>query len=171
MKSIERVRNALIDLGIGDAIIELPASHSARTAQLAAEAISQYLKVDVPVGAIVKSLVFMADTQPILVLVAGDRRGDVNKLKMAAGAAEVKIADAETVRSATGFAVGGVPPVGHRDELPVVIDRSLSRFETVYAAAGHPHAVFPIPYARLVEVTRGRVADVTPDEARTTKDE
>lgn len=159
MKSVERVREALIASGIGDVIIDLP--DSARTAQMAADALSKHLNLDVPVGTIVKSLVFVADAQPVLVLVAGDRRGDMEKLKAATGASRVKIADAETVRSATGFAIGGVPPIGHDDGLPVIIDQSLGRFETVYAAAGHPHTVFPIPFARLVEITRGRVADVS----------
>jgi prolyl-tRNA editing enzyme YbaK/EbsC (Cys-tRNA(Pro) deacylase) len=168
MKSVERVRAALIASGVGDAIIELP--NSARTAQMAADALSQHLGSEVSVGAIVKSLVFAADAQPLLVLVAGDRRGDVEKLKAATGATEVAIADAETVRAATGFAIGGVPPIGHTDGLPVIIDRSLGRFETVYASAGHPHAVFPISFAQLVEVTRGRVTDVTLDEGRSTKD-
>ena len=166
MKSVERVRAALISAGMGDVIIELP--DSARTAQMAADALSKHLNIDVPVGAIVKSLVFVADAQPILVLVAGDRRGDVEKLKAATGASEVKIAEAETVRAATGYAVGGVPPIGHPDSPPVLIDQSLGRFETVYAAAGHPHAIFPIRFDRLAEATRGRVADVTLDEGRTT---
>lgn len=162
VNTVERVRTALIASGIGDVIIELP--DSARTAQMAADALGKYLEADVPVGAIVKSLVFVADAQPVLVLVAGDRRGDVEKIKAATGASRVKMADAETVRSATGFAVGGVPPVGHSASLPVIVDQSLGRFETVYAAAGHPHAVFPIRFDRLVEATRGRVADVTLDE-------
>jgi prolyl-tRNA editing enzyme YbaK/EbsC (Cys-tRNA(Pro) deacylase) len=158
MKSVERVRAALIAADIGDVIINLP--DSARTAQMAAEALSRHLGTHVPVGAIVKSLVFVADARPVLVLVAGDRRGDAEKLKAATRASSVRLADAETVRAATGFAIGGVPPVGHSDGLPVIIDQSLARFETVYAAAGHPHAVFPIPFARLVEATGGRVADV-----------
>ena len=160
MKSVERVRAALIESGVGDVIIELPASQSARTAQMAADALSRRLDLPVPVGAIVKSLVFLADRRPILALVAGDRRGDTHKLRRALGASNVGIADAEAVRAATGFAIGGVPPLGHSNDLPVLIDESLGRFETVYAAAGHPHAVFPIAFARLVEVTRGRVADI-----------
>ncbi len=162
MKSIDRVRTALVAAGVGDVIIELP--ESARTAQMAADALSKHLNMPVPVGAIVKSLVFLADGRPVLVLVAGDRRGDAEKLKAATGASEIKMAGGEAVRAATGFAIGGVPPVGHRDGLPVLVDRSLSRFEMVYAAAGHPNAVFPIPFARLVEAAQGRLADVTNDE-------
>ena len=159
MTSVDRVRSALAAAGLGDAIIELP--DSARTAQMAADALTRHLHFEVPVGAIVKSLVFVADAQPVLVLVAGDRRGDGARIAQAMGAAEARIADAETVRSATGFAIGGVPPVGHPDGLPVLIDETLGRFSTVYAAAGHPHAVFPIPFARLVEISGGRVLDVT----------
>jgi prolyl-tRNA editing enzyme YbaK/EbsC (Cys-tRNA(Pro) deacylase) len=159
MKSVERVRSALVAAGVGDVIIDLP--DSARTAQMAADALGKYLNTPVAVGAIVKSLVFIAEAQPVLVLVAGDRRGDPQKLQAALGVSFVAIANAEAVRAATGFAIGGVPPVGHADNLPVLIDESLSRFETVYAAAGHPHAVFPIAYAILVDVTRGRVADVS----------
>ena len=162
MKSIERVRAALIESGVGDVIIELP--DSARTAQMAADALSKYLNIPVPVGAIVKSLVFLADSRPILVLVAGDRRGDPQKLEAALGVSNVAIADAEAVRAATGFAIGGVPPVGHANPLSVLIDQSLSRFATVYAAAGHPHAVFPIKFATLIELTQGRVADVASDK-------
>jgi prolyl-tRNA editing enzyme YbaK/EbsC (Cys-tRNA(Pro) deacylase) len=167
MKSVDRVRAALIASGVGDVIIDLP--DSARTAQMAAAALSKHLNHDVPVGAIVKSLVFTTNERPVLVLVAGDRRADADKLKTATGASTVKMADAETVRAATGYTIGGVPPIGHSDALPVIVDRSLKRFETVYAAAGHPHAVFPILFTRLVEVTRGRVADVTHDENPATK--
>ena len=167
MKSVERVRAALIAAGVGDVIIDLP--DSARTAPMAAAALSKHLNQDVPVGAIVKSLVFTADRQPVLVLVAGDRRADTGKLKSATRASTVEMADAETVRTATGYAIGGVPPVGHSDGLPIIVDRSLERFETVYAAAGHPHAVFPILFTRLVEVIRGRVVDVTRDENPATK--
>ncbi len=158
MKSVERVRAALVAAGVGDVIIDLP--DSARTAQMAADALGRHLKIPIPVGAIVKSLVFVADGQPALVLVAGDRRGDTGKLKTALGVSDVRIANAEAVRAATGFAIGGVPPVGHGGDLPTLIDESLGRFETVYAAAGHPHAVFPIAFAQLVEVTRGRVKDI-----------
>jgi prolyl-tRNA editing enzyme YbaK/EbsC (Cys-tRNA(Pro) deacylase) len=167
MKSVDRVRAALVASGIGDVTIDLP--DSARTAPMAAAALSKHLNQDVPVGAIVKSLVFMANERPVLVLVAGDRRADADKLRAATGALTVKMADAETVRATTGYTIGGVPPVGHSDSLPVIVDRSLQRFETVYAAAGHPHAVFPIPFTRLVEVAHGHVADVTRDENPATK--
>jgi Cys-tRNA(Pro) deacylase len=154
-KSVERVRQYFQDNGLDISVVEL--DKSTRTAQLAAEAIGTEL------GSIVKSLLFLADGKPALVLVAGDRRADAKKLAQVLEAKKVKIADADTVRAETGFAIGGVPPVGHHTPLPTIIDRSLSRFETVYAAAGSPRAVFPIAYDMLLQVTAGRVADVTED--------
>lgn len=153
MKGPQRVQATLCELGVEIEVRELDAS--TRTAQEAADAIGTEL------GSIVKSLVFLADGQPVIALVAGDRRADSAHLKVLLGARHVMIADADQVRQATGYAIGGVPPVGHKTALPVWIDRSLSRFETVYAAAGGPRAIFPISYFRLVELTGGNVADLT----------
>lgn len=155
-KSVERVQQYFKDNGLDISVVEL--DKSTRTAQLAAEAIGTEL------GSIVKSLVFLADGRPALVLVAGDRRADTKKLAQVLEAKKVKIADADTVRAETGFAIGGVPPVGHHALLPTLIDQSLGRFETVYAAAGSPRAVFPIAYDMLLQVTAGQVADVTEDK-------
>jgi Cys-tRNA(Pro) deacylase len=154
-KSVERVRQYFKDNGLDISVVEL--DRSTRTAQLAAEAIGTEL------GSIVKSLVFLADGKPALVLVAGDRRADTKKLAQVLGAKKVKIADADAVRAETGFAIGGVPPVGHHTSLLTIVDRSLSRFETVYAAAGAPNAVFPIAHEVLLQITAGQVADVTED--------
>lgn len=153
MKGPERVQAALEAAGLAIEVVKL--ADSARTAQLAAEAIGTEL------GSIVKSLVFLADGEPVLVLVAGDRRADPAKLKDLLAARRVMIADAERVKQETGFAIGGVPPVGHLRPLPTWVDQSLERFDTVYAAAGHPHAVFPISYEDLVRLTNGQVADIT----------
>ena len=152
MKGTQRVQLVLEKLGLEIEIIELDAS--ARTAKLAAQAIGTKL------GSIVKSLVFLADGQPVVVLVAGDRRADPEKLKALLKARRVMIANADQVREATGYAIGGVPPLGHKKPLPVWIDRSLSRFETVYAAAGGPRTIFAITYTELVEVTGGKEADI-----------
>jgi Cys-tRNA(Pro) deacylase len=116
-------------------------------------------------GAIVKSLLFLIDDQPTLVLVAGDRMADQKKLAalFKVGKKKVKLADAETVLCTTGYEVGGVPPVGHNSKLPVLVDESLSRFETVWAAAGMHNAVFPIAYSTLIEITCGQVAAITED--------
>ena len=153
MKGSERVQAALEVAGLAIDVVKL--ADSARTAQLAAEAIGTEL------GSIVKSLVFLADGKPALVLVAGDRRADPVKLKALLSARRVMIADAERVKQETGFSIGGVPPVGHVQPLTTWIDESLGRFETVYAAAGHPHAVFPISFELLVKLTDGHVADIT----------
>jgi prolyl-tRNA editing enzyme YbaK/EbsC (Cys-tRNA(Pro) deacylase) len=153
VKGPARVQAALEAAGLDITVVRL--EKSARTAQLAAEALGTTL------GSIVKSLVFLADGEPILVLVAGDRRADPAKLKQLMGSRRVMIANAERVQRETGFSIGGVPPVGHLRPLPTWIDKSLDRFETVYAAAGHPRVVFPIALEALVRITAGRMADVT----------
>jgi len=155
------VQAALKEAGLDINVVKL--QKSARTAQLAADALGTAL------GSIVKSLLFLADGEPVLVLVAGDRRADPARLKELVGAQRVKIATAERVRQETGFSIGGVPPVGHQRPLPTWIDTSLERFETVYAAAGHPRAVFPIAFETLVRVTDGHVADVTETPSREEK--
>ena len=152
MKKRERVEAALKTAGLEIDVLEL--SKSARTAQLAASAL------DTRLGSIVKSLIFLADGEPILVLVAGDRRASSEKLKRLLGARRVMIADADRVRQESGFSIGGVPPIGHDRPLSTWIDESLGRFETVYAAAGHPRAVFPIAFRTLTRITEGKVADL-----------
>jgi prolyl-tRNA editing enzyme YbaK/EbsC (Cys-tRNA(Pro) deacylase) len=155
MSSIDKVREYLKHRGLSIEVMEL--AESTRTAALAAEAVGS------PLGAIVKSLVFLADGKPVLVLVAGDKRADHRKLERILKAKRVMIANADQVREATGFAIGGVPPVAHKTRLPTLIDKNLGRFETLYAAAGSPHALFPISYEALVEITGGQLADVTED--------
>jgi prolyl-tRNA editing enzyme YbaK/EbsC (Cys-tRNA(Pro) deacylase) len=123
-------------------------SDSARTAALAAAAL------DVEVGQIVKSLVFLCGETPVVVLCAGDRRVDVGRLGLSR-------APAERVRQVTGFSIGGVPPLGHTAELETTIDESLRRFSVVWAAAGTPHDVFSIGTDALIEAIPGaRVARV-----------
>ena len=149
----EAVKRALKAAGV--AVSFLPLRQSGRTAPLAAQALG------VPLGSIVKSLLFLADGQAILLLVAGDRRVATDRLKALLGVRRVMIADARRVEEETGFPVGGVPPVGHRHPLPTWVDRSLERFETVYAAAGHPDILFAISFGDLVRATGGQVADFT----------
>jgi prolyl-tRNA editing enzyme YbaK/EbsC (Cys-tRNA(Pro) deacylase) len=161
MKGPARVQAALKTAGLEIDTVTL--QKSARTAQLAADALGTAL------GSIVKSLLFLADGKPVLVLVAGDRRADPTKLKKLLGTRRVMIADAERVKQETGFSIGGVPPVGHEQPLPTWIDSSLARFETVYAAAGHPHTIFPIPFEALVRITNGHVIDVTENLAKEKK--
>ena len=150
-QSVQRVENYLRECGLEITVLEMDGS--TRTAQLAAQAIGTEL------GSIVKSLVFLADGEPTLVLVAGDRRADPGKLKSLLGARRVMIADADQVRQSTGFAIGGVPPVAHDHPLRTLIDKNLSRFEMVYAAAGSPQAIFPIAYGQLVALTNGQEVD------------
>ena len=154
MSAVERVRQALAAHGLDPGLVqELPADTS--TAEAAAQA------VGAPQGSIVKTLVFLADGAPLLVLVAGDRRADIHRLRAVLGLSKkrLRIAQPEEVLARTGFEVGGVPPLGHDVVVPVVIDRTLSRFDRVWAAAGSPHAVFPIGYDRLVAITNGDVLD------------
>jgi prolyl-tRNA editing enzyme YbaK/EbsC (Cys-tRNA(Pro) deacylase) len=142
---------------------ELPADTS--TAEAAAQA------VDAPQGSIVKSLIFLAREvdesggetwSPLLVLVAGDRRADVKCLRSQLGLSKrrLRIARPAEVRELTGFDVGGVAPVGHLGQVRTLIDSSLSRFDTVWAAAGNANAVFPIAFNQLVSITGGEVMDL-----------
>jgi prolyl-tRNA editing enzyme YbaK/EbsC (Cys-tRNA(Pro) deacylase) len=161
MNPVDRVRAALKERGLGDVVLEL--DDSAATAPLAAAAIGAHYHIVVPVGAIVKSLVFLIDGQPAIILGTGDRNIDQKRLGdlYGVGRKKVKLADAATAFALTGFEVGGVAPVGHIQPLPVVIDQALSRFDPVWAAAGAPRAVFPITYPQLIEITSGRVAALT----------
>lgn len=148
------VQAALDALGL-DITVEIFDSSTA-TSQEAADSIGTSL------GSIAKSLCFLVDGQPVVVIASGDRRVDDRKLAKLheVSRKKVKIADAQTTVEATGYAPGGVPPVGHASDLPIYIDDTLSRFEQVYAAAGSPNAIFPVPYETLVEITGGKVVDL-----------
>ncbi len=146
-RTAARYQDRLADRGLDVRVRMLP--DSARTAAEAAAAIG------VEVGQIVKSLVFLRDRDAVMVLCAGDRRVAADRLGL-------RPARAEQVRELTGFAIGGVPPLAHATELPTLIDSSMERFDVVWAAAGHPHAVFPIEVARLIAAMPGaEIADVT----------
>jgi prolyl-tRNA editing enzyme YbaK/EbsC (Cys-tRNA(Pro) deacylase) len=132
-------------LGLDIEVREL--SESTRTAQEAADA------VGVEVGQIVKSLVFVDGEGPLLCLCAGDRRVDTTKL-----GPDVRQASGREVRDAAGFAIGGVPPLGHDEPIRTVIDASLRRFDTVWCAGGTPNAVFPVATEALIAAIPG--ADV-----------
>ncbi|MFB6118313.1 YbaK/EbsC family protein [Halosegnis sp.] len=131
-------------------------SEETRTAADAAEAIG------CAVARIASSLVFLADGDPIVVVTSGANRVDEAKLADAMGvpATAVAMADPETVREATGWAIGGVPPICHDRPLPVYLDETLTDQSTVWAAAGTPEAVFPIAPAQLRELADATVADV-----------
>lgn len=149
-RNAERVQDALRAAGSDAAVVELPTS--ARTSVEAAAAIG------VEVGQIAKSLVFTVDGEPVVAVLSGTDRLDPDKLRRALGGAAVDRADADAVRSATGYAIGGVSPLGHSAR--VVVDRGLSAYDVVWAAAGTPHAVFPTTFAELVAASGGTVADV-----------
>lgn len=127
---------------------------TARTAKDAAT----LLKCEV--GAIVKSLLFRADETFLICLIAGDKRCSLNKLKKIVEKKDVCMADADEVKSITGFSIGGVAPIAHSSQLNILIDQSLSRFQNVFAAAGHPNSIFKINFDQLVQMTKGEVKEI-----------
>ncbi len=150
--AVKRVRDALAAAGSAARVIEL-----AETARTAADAAAS---LGVERGAIVKSLVFAIEGRAVMALVAGDRRCDVKALgRVLEATGKVVRADAELVRSATGYSIGGVAPLGHPAPLPLAIDASLARFEAIYAAAGHPHCVFATSAAELAQLTGGALVE------------
>jgi prolyl-tRNA editing enzyme YbaK/EbsC (Cys-tRNA(Pro) deacylase) len=141
-----RFAERLHALGLDVSVEVLP--DSTRTAVEAAAA------VGCEVGQIVKSLVFMRGDEPVMVLCAGDRR-------VAAGRLGLRAANADQARVSTGFAIGGIPPLGHDRPLETLIDESLRRFATVWCAAGTPHAVFEVGTDALIAaIPGGAVVDV-----------
>ena len=150
--SAERVVEALRAFGITAHVKEF--SESTHTAEEAATAIGT------TVGQIVKSLVFLAGDRPILALVSGTNRADTAKLSAAAGGT-IRRADAATVRSVTGYAIGGVPPLGHSTPLRTFLDRDLLQYTSVWAAAGTPNAVFEITPRELERITQAEAIDLS----------
>jgi prolyl-tRNA editing enzyme YbaK/EbsC (Cys-tRNA(Pro) deacylase) len=145
------VADALAAAGIATQVVTF--AESTRTAEDAAAAIG------CEVGQIVKSLVFMAGDEAILALVSGVNRADTARLAALAGA-PIRRADANAVRSATGYAIGGVAPVGHPAALRIWLDEDLMRYGEVWAAAGTPNTVFRITPVELQRVTGAQVAKV-----------
>jgi Cys-tRNA(Pro) deacylase len=129
-------------------------SESTRTAADAA------LAIGVDLGQIVKSLVFSVDGEVVVALVSGDNLLDEDKLAKAAGGTTARREDADTVREATGFPVGGVPPFGHREPLRMFIDEDLLQYDEVWAAAGTPHVNFALTPDELVRATGAVVTDL-----------
>ena len=128
---------------------------STRTSQEAASALG------VAVGQIAKSLVFLADGEPVMVVASGADRVDTGRLAAHVGVMSIGRADAERVRAATGYPIGGVSPAGLDVRLRVLIDRALAPFDVVWAAAGTPNSVFPTTFAELLRVNGGEEADVS----------
>jgi prolyl-tRNA editing enzyme YbaK/EbsC (Cys-tRNA(Pro) deacylase) len=150
--SVARVAGILREAGATGEPVQL--EDSTRTAAQAAAALG------CEVGAIASSLLFTADGEPLLILTSGAHRVDTAYVATQLGVAKVTMADADTVRAATGFAIGGVAPVGHPEPLPTLVDTMLAEHPVVWAAAGHPHAVFPTSYDELLRLTGGTPTQV-----------
>jgi prolyl-tRNA editing enzyme YbaK/EbsC (Cys-tRNA(Pro) deacylase) len=151
VSAVDRVREALWRLGLEGEVLEFPTS--TRTAQEAADT------VGTSAAQIAKSLIFLAGGEPILVIASGKNRVSEKKLR-AHLRAKIRRADAEQVRAATGFVIGGVPPVGHPRTIRTFIDADLLAYPEIYAAAGSPRAVFKLTPADLVRTTGGEVMDL-----------
>jgi len=142
----------LSDLGVAGQVRELP--ESAPTAAAAAA------QLGCEVGAIANSLVFSADGAPLLVMTSGAHRVDTGRVAALIGASVVRRADARSVRTWTGQAIGGVGPVGHPAPIRTLVDTWLGKYDVIWAAAGHPFTVFPTSFAELARITGGTPADV-----------
>ena len=150
--SVIRVQARLQELGVAGEVKIL--ADSARSAREAADALG------VEVGQICSSLIFSVAGQPLLILTSGRHRVDTDLVSTTLNVAKLDRADADLVREATGFAIGGVAPVGHTQSIPTYIDSALNEHEVIWAAAGHPHAVFPTTFTELVAITGGEVIAV-----------
>jgi prolyl-tRNA editing enzyme YbaK/EbsC (Cys-tRNA(Pro) deacylase) len=153
--SVVRVTARLAQLGAGGQVRTL--DDAARTAAQAAA------QLGIEVAQIANSLVFAADGAPLLVMASGGHRVDTAKVAALVGATSVDRASPEFVREHTGFAIGGVAPVAHPEPLRTLVDTELEHYDEVWAAAGHPHTVFPTTYAELLRITGGEPAEVGAD--------
>lgn len=149
-KSAQAIQDIMSQKGLHSKVVELP--ESARTAQEAASAIGCML------GQIAKSLIFKTEKthKPILVLTSGPNRVNEKLIEAVVGEKIIK-ADAEFTREVTGFAIGGIPPLGHKQHIRTFIDQDLLTFDIVWAAAGTPHAVFSLKAGDLEAITQGTV--------------
>jgi prolyl-tRNA editing enzyme YbaK/EbsC (Cys-tRNA(Pro) deacylase) len=150
--NVQRVQAALAAAGSTGEVRELP--DSTRTSAEAAAAIG------VEVAQIAKSLVFLSDGEPVMVVASGADRVDTVKLSASLGGSRITRADADAVRTATGYPIGGVSPAGLDRTVPVMVDHALAGFDEIWAAAGTPHAVFKTTYHELLRISSGRPVDV-----------
>ena len=150
---VQRVEKILKDYDESQNIIVLETS--ARTALEAASSLG------CEVGAIVKSLLFKTENSFTLCLVAGDKRASLNSIKKSLKIKDASMASAEDVKNITGYTIGGVSPVGHLKKIEILIDKSLSRFHSLFAAAGHPNCVFKIDFTNLKKITNGITEEIT----------
>ena len=152
-ESVKRVIGVLNEFNTGLKVKIL--NSSARTAVDAANSLN------CEVGAIVKSLLLKADDSFVLCLISGDKKCSLNKVKKITGKKDVCMANAEDVKNETGYTIGGVSPVGHSNNLKIMIDEKLNRFQKIFAAAGHPNAVFKIDFKNLKDITKGAILDIS----------
>ena len=152
--NVARVAEILRAAGAAGEPVQL--EDSTRTAAEAAAALG------CAVGAIASSLVFAADCEPLLIVTSGAHRVDTEHVATQIGVGRIKRADADLVRTATGYAIGGVAPVGHPAPLRTLVDVALADHAVVWAAAGHSHAVFPTSYDELLRLTGGSPVQVQP---------
>ena len=152
-EAVKRVQEKLFNFEKSFKVLVL--KKSARTANDAATALG------CEVGAIVKSLLLRADSGFILCLVSGDKKCSLNKIKKITGKKDVCMANADDVKKQTGFTIGGVSPVGLTNNLEIMIDDQLNRFQDIFAAAGHPNVVFKINFKNLKEITKGVILDIS----------
>tara|TARA_Y100000746_G_scaffold89421_1_gene75936 strand:+ start:61 stop:543 length:483 start_codon:yes stop_codon:yes gene_type:complete len=150
VKRVEKILNEF-DSSIKIIVLE----QTARTANDAATALG------CKVGAIVKSLLFKAGENFILCLVSGDSKCSLNKLKKILREKDVSMANPDDVKKVTGFTIGGVSPVGHLKNINIYVDEALKRFTNIYAAAGHPNAIFKISFNQIVELTNGEISELS----------
>ena len=150
---VKRAEKCLKEFDEKLSLVEL--ENSAKTALDAANSLN------CEVGAIIKSLLIKIENDFLLCLVSGDKRCSLNKLKKISEKKNVRMASADEVKSQTGYTIGGVSPVGHINKIQIFIDNSLSRFTDIFAAAGHPNAIFKINYEKLIQITKGDVKDIT----------
>ena len=150
---VKRVQELLKNYSDNLKVIELKTS--ARTAKEAAASL------ECEVGAIIKSLLFKSEKYFFMCLVAGDKKCSLNKLKKITNCKDVSMANPEDVKKQTGYTIGGVSPIGHQETLKIMIDKSLERFSSLFAAAGHPNCVFKINFTDLQKITNGSIKEIT----------
>ena len=149
---VRRVEKFLRDFDKNQKIIVL--NTSARTALEAATSLG------CEVGAIVKSLLFKTEGNFTLCLVAGDKKASLNKIKKILNIKDASMASADEVKNVTGYTIGGVSPIGHLNKIYILIDKSLNRFNSLFAAAGHPNCVFEISFTDLIKITNGSTDEI-----------
>ena len=149
---VKRAKEALKNFNSEIEVIEL--EQTARTAVDAANSLNT------EVGSIVKSLLFRNEENFLLCLVSGDKRCSLNKLKKIFNSKDLSMASPDEVKDQTGYTIGGVSPVGHKNKLEILVDESLNRFKNLYAAAGHPNCIFKINFDELLNLTNGTVKDI-----------